>query len=149
MTREDQDCGDIIDHLKEKLDEIRRQCQISTTFQRSLFEYINSEYQSFVTAKASISKLSKEFHRNLTKQLDDISMPSLEAFLGTKFSFSSNKFSCEYCGFVGKNQQSKSAHVRGCKERKRKEQEQKEKESKSESNDVSDEDNQITFTTVS
>ena len=140
---------DIIDHLKEKLDEYADSASDIDNIPKETLEYINSEYQSFVTAKASISKLSKEFHRNLTKQLDDISMPSLEAFLGTKFSFSSNKFSCEYCGFVGKNQQSKSAHVRGCKERKRKEQEQKEKESKSESNDVSDEDNQITFTTVS
>lgn len=140
---------DIIDHLKEKLDEYADSASDIDNIPKETLEYINSEYQSFVTAKASISKLSKEFHRNLTKQLDDISMPSLEGFLGTKFSFSSNKFSCEYCGFVGKNQQSKSAHVRGCKERKRKEQEQKEKESKSESNDVSDEDNQITFTTVS
>ena len=41
-------------------------------------------------------------------------MPTLADFLSTKYAFSSNKFVCEYCGFVGKNQQSKSAHLRGC-----------------------------------
>ena len=140
---------DIIDHLTDKLDEYADSASDIDNIPKETLEYINAEYQSFVTAKASINKLSKEFHRTLTKQLDDISMPSLEGFLATKFSFSSNKFSCEYCGFVGKNQQSKSAHVRGCKERKRKEQEQKEKVSKSETNDVCHEDNQITFTSVS
>ncbi|MAD95003.1 MAG: hypothetical protein CML33_05855 [Rhodobacteraceae bacterium] len=142
---------DIIDHLREKLDEYADSASDVDNIPKETLEYINTEYQSFVTAKAGITKLSKEFHRNLTKQLDDISMPSLEGFLATKFSFSSNKYSCEYCAFVGKNQQSKSAHLRGCPVRKRKELEQKEKEAKTtqsddESEGKDDEDNQITFT---
>lgn len=31
---------------------------------------------------------------------------------------SSSKYVCEFCGFMGKNQQSKSAHMRGCSENK-------------------------------
>jgi len=121
---------DIIDHLKEKLDEYLDSAREVDNIPKETLEYINAEYQSFVTAKASINKLSKEFCRNLTKQLDDIAMPSLEGFLATKFSFSSNKYRCEYCSFVGKNQQSKSAHLRGCIERKRKETQMKENQEK-------------------
>ena len=111
---------DIIDHLKEKLDEYADNASEIDNIPKETLEYINSEYQAFITAKAGVMKLAKEFNRNLTKQMDDILMPSLENYLSTKFSFSSNKFSCEYCSFVGKNQQSKSAHLRGCPEKKKK-----------------------------
>ena len=111
---------DIIDHLKEKLDEYADSASDIDNIPKETLEYINAEYQTFVTAKASVMKLAKEFNRNLTRQMDDILMPSLETYLSTKFSFSSNKFNCEYCSFVGKNQQSKSAHLRGCPEKKKK-----------------------------
>jgi len=146
---------DIIDHLKEKLDEYADSASDIDNIPKETIEYINSEYQSFVSAKAGVIKLAKEFNRNLTKQMDDILMPSLEGYLSTKFSFSSNKYRCEYCSFVGKNQQSKSAHLRGCPERRRKERIQKEKDNKGASDAGSDEggnaqevnceDNQITF----
>ena len=55
----------------------------------------------------------------MLKQIDDLKLPSLEDYLSSKFAFASNKFVCEFCGFVGKNQQSKSAHLRGCAEKKR------------------------------
>ena len=86
---------------------------------KETLDYINLEYQNFITAKTSITKLAKEFNKKLLKQIDDIKLPSLEDYLSSKYSFSSSKFVCEYCNFVGKNQQSKSAHLRGCTERKR------------------------------
>ena len=125
---------DIIDHLKEKLDEYADSASEIDNIPKETLEYINSEYQAFITAKAGVMKLAKEFNRNLTKQMDDILMPSLENYLSTKFSFSSNKFSCEYCSFVGKNQQSKSAHLRGCPEKKKKQKEIEDKNTSSPSN---------------
>ena len=57
--------------------------------------------------------MCKEFNRNVLKQIDDIKFPTLESILSPKFTMSSSKFVCEFCNFVGKNQQSKSAHMRG------------------------------------
>jgi hypothetical protein len=39
--------------------------------------------------------------------------------LSSKYSVSSSKYVCEFCGFIGKSQQSKSAHMRGCNENKK------------------------------
>lgn len=107
---------DIIDHLSEKLAEIVEDDNITIT--NDMLSHINHEYQQFITTKTNLIKSSKEFHKNLMKQLDDIQLPSLENFLSNKFAIASNKFVCEYCGFCGKNQQSKSAHLRGCKSKK-------------------------------
>tara|TARA_Y100000817_G_C16841282_1_gene538143 strand:+ start:189 stop:1655 length:1467 start_codon:yes stop_codon:yes gene_type:complete len=111
---------DIVDHLKSKLDEIMdTEDNVDDTISKETLEYINIEYQNFVSAKSSLIKLSKDFHKKFLKQIDDIKLPSLEDYLSRKYSFSSNKFICEYCNFIGKNQQSKSAHLRGCLVRKK------------------------------
>ena len=133
---------DIIDHLKVKLDEYEDDVSETDNIPKETLEYINAEYQTFVSAKSNILKLGKDFNRNLSKQLDDMLMPSLEGFLSTKFSFSSNKYNCEYCSFVGKNQQSKAAHLRGCKVKKQME----EGNMDTEENDATEE-NKITFPT--
>tara|TARA_Y100000591_G_scaffold333222_1_gene374766 strand:- start:2000 stop:3505 length:1506 start_codon:yes stop_codon:yes gene_type:complete len=109
---------DIVDHLKCKLDEIDMDCT-GDNISREILDYINAEYQNFVSSKTALIKLSKEFNKKLLKQIDDLKLPSLEDYLSSKFAFASNKFVCEFCGFVGKNQQSKSAHLRGCAEKKR------------------------------
>lgn len=111
---------DIVDHLKCKLDDMCDDNMVDTdSISKETLDYINLEYQNFITAKTSLTKLAKEFNKKLLKQIDDIKLPSLEDYLSSKYSFSSSKFVCEYCNFVGKNQQSKSAHLRGCVERKR------------------------------
>ena len=110
---------DIVDHLKEKLDEYEDYNNDQDNISKEMLEYINVEYQNFVSSKSSLVKLAKEFNQKLIKQIEEIKMPSLENYLSSKYSFSSNKFICEFCSFVGKNQQSKSAHIRGCSERKR------------------------------
>lgn len=109
---------DIVDHLKEKLDEYEDYNNEQDNISKEMLEYINVEYQNFVSSKSSLIKLAKEFNQKLIKQIEDIKMPSLENYLSSKYSFSSNKFICEFCSFVGKNQQSKSAHIRGCAEKK-------------------------------
>lgn len=91
----------------------------SDNISQEVLDGINAEYQNFVSSKTSLIKLTKEFNKKLLKQIDDLKLQSLEDYLSSKFAFASNKFVCEYCGFVGKNQQSKSAHLRGCAEKKR------------------------------
>lgn len=112
---------DIIDHLKERLDEYQDCNSEQDNISKETIEYINAEYQNFVSSKTSLIKLTKEFNQKFLKQIDDIKMPTLEEYLSGKFSVASSKYECEYCGYIGRNQQSKSAHLRGCAERKKKE----------------------------
>ena len=58
--------------------------------------------------------MAKEFNQKFLKQIDDLKIPTLEEYLSSKYSSSSSKITCEYCGFVAKNHQAKSAHMRGC-----------------------------------
>ena len=84
------------------------------TISKELTDHINAEYQNFLSKKNKTIKMAKEFIQTLVKQLEEFTIPSLETYLASKYSQSSSKFVCEFCGFVGKNQQSKSAHMRGC-----------------------------------
>ena len=84
------------------------------TISKEVTDHINAEYQNFLSKKNKTIKLAKEFIQTLVKQLEEFTIPSLETYLASKYSLSSSKFVCEFCGFVGKNQQSKSAHMRGC-----------------------------------
>ena len=104
---------DIVDHLKDKLDEFSG-AGGEESISKEMLEYINAEFQNFTASKTALMKLAKDFNKKFLKQVEEIKMPTLEDYLSTKYAFSSNKFVCEYCGFVGKNQQSKSAHLRGC-----------------------------------
>lgn len=112
---------DIIDHLKERIDEYQDCSTENDNISKETLEYINAEYQNFVSSKTSLIKLTKEFNQKFLKQIDEINMPELEKYLSGKYSVASSKFVCEYCNFVGKNQQSKSAHLRGCAEKKKSE----------------------------
>ena len=50
----------------------------------------------------------------MLKQVEEIKLPSLEDYLSTRYAFSTSKFTCEFCGYVAKNQSAMSAHQRGC-----------------------------------
>ena len=91
----------------------------SDRISKEILEYINLEYKNFTTSKTALIKLAKDFNKKLLRQIDEIQLPTLEDYLSTKYSVSSDKYICEYCNFIGKNQQSKSAHLRGCVEKKR------------------------------
>jgi len=89
------------------------------TISKEVTDHINAEYQNFLSKKNKTIKMAKEFIQTLVKQLDEFTVPSLETYLSSKYSVSSSKYVCEFCGFIGKSQQSKSAHMRGCNENKK------------------------------
>jgi hypothetical protein len=89
------------------------------TISKDVTEHINAEYQTFLSKKNKTIKMAKEFIQTLVKQIEEFNIPTLEVYLASKYSVSSSKFVCELCGFMGKNQQSKSAHMRGCVENKK------------------------------
>ena len=93
--------------------------QDMNTISKEVTDHINAEYQNFLSKKNKTIKMAKEFIQTLVKQIEEFTIPSLETYLASKYSLSSSKFVCEFCGFVGKSQQSKSAHMRGCNESKK------------------------------
>ena len=88
--------------------------QDMNTISKEVTDHINAEYQNFLSKKNKTIKMAKEFIQTLVKQIEEFTIPSLETYLLSKYSVSSSKYVCEFCGFMGKNQQSKSAHMRGC-----------------------------------
>ena len=49
-----------------------------------MLEYINVEYQNFVSSKTALMKLAKDFNQKLIKQIEEIKMPTLENYLSSK-----------------------------------------------------------------
>jgi hypothetical protein len=106
---------DMIDNFKYKLDEIVINNGNSYTIDKEVLDEINKEYQFFVSQKLLQIKTVKDFGQKMIKQIEENDFPSLEKFLSTRYAFSSSKYVCEFCDFVGKNQSAMSAHKRGCK----------------------------------
>ena len=104
---------DIIDHIKEQLNELDCDEEVDSISKEKLSS-INTEFQMFVASKLSLIKLVKDFNQKILRQIEDIKIPSLEEYLSTRYATSSSKYVCEYCGFAAKNAAAKSAHLRGC-----------------------------------
>ena len=113
---------DIIDAFSNTLKLLEEEScsdQDMNVISKEVSDHINAEYMNFLSKKNKTIKMAKEFIQTLVKQIEEFTIPSLETYLASKYSLSSSKFVCEYCGFVGKSQQSKSAHMRGCNESKK------------------------------
>jgi hypothetical protein len=104
---------DIIDHFKGKLDELDTHTDIDT-ISKEVLDSINQEYQMYCSQKLNIMKTIKDFNNKILKQVEDIVIPSLDNYLSTRYASSTSKYVCQYCEYIGKNQQAMSAHQRGC-----------------------------------
>ena len=104
---------DIIDHFKSKLDEFDDKSDIDT-ISKELLDTINKEYQQHSVQKINVMKTIKDFSQKILKQVEEIQIPALDNYLSTRYASSSSKYVCQYCEYVGKNQQAMSAHLRGC-----------------------------------
>ena len=103
----------IIDHFKNKLDELDSNTEIDT-ISKDVLDTINREYQNHALQKMNMIKLIKDCNQKMLKQMDEFQLPTLEEYLCTRYAFSTSKLNCEYCGYIAKNQSSLSAHQRGC-----------------------------------
>jgi hypothetical protein len=106
---------DIIDHFKEMLDNLNK--DDNEEISKEVVKEINDEYKLWASNRATMLKTIKEFHESMKKQLDAMSIPSLEKYLSTRFSpvsTGTTMMHCEHCGYSCKNRQALSAHRRGC-----------------------------------
>jgi len=104
---------DIIDHFKEMVDNLDTGTDMDS-IGKEIVKEMNDEYKMWASNRSSMLKSIKEFHDSMKKQLDAMSMPSLEKYLSTRFTPISTMLSCPHCNFPCKNKQSLSAHQRGC-----------------------------------
>ena len=110
---------DVLDNMKTTYDKLFSSGE-NVSIEKQTLEVINSEYSKFVTNKQNLSRTIRDMHSKLTLQLDEIKMPSLEVFLGERYTVSSSNIICEICGFTAKNLRSLKSHQRGidCKNKK-------------------------------
>ena len=112
---------DIVDRIEPALSEITSMNEQGTeeTISKELVKQLNVEMMAFIEHKLAIVNSAKTFQKTLLKQLDDMRMPSLEEYLGAKFSTGNTVYKCEYCEYTHPTKQGRGAHMRGCPERKK------------------------------
>ena len=108
---------DRIDNISEILKEIDLlEINKSTEYgiSQELTQFINVEYQNYLSHKDKTIRMAKDFVANLIKHEEEFNFSSLEKFLESKCNIQNNKNVCKCCGYIGKKAQSLSAHMRGC-----------------------------------
>ena len=110
-------CLDVIDHLSGHL---KRNAKSDNDFTIPIetLKEINEEYLSVIKQKECAINLCKDFHKKITKSIEDISLPSLEKFFNVSVPSTqpkNNTYQCNFCNsYIGKSKQALSAHQRGC-----------------------------------
>jgi len=111
---------DIIDNFAVKLSEIDGN-ELENTISKTILDEINDEYQKFISQRDTILVNMKDFTKKMTVSLNQMQLPSLDKYLSTKYAgvdmayTSTDIYKCKICNkFVGRNQQSLSAHQRAC-----------------------------------
>jgi hypothetical protein len=76
-------------------------------------QYLNNEYNIFITKKNQHLKSIKEFTKKLTQEAESFQIPSLEFILSQNFGLNKRTdWACTLCDFIGKNKGSLSSHVK-------------------------------------
>ena len=110
-------CLDVIDHLSGHLKR-NSKSEDDFTIPTETIKEINEEYLNVIKQKECAINLCKDFHKKITKSIEDISLPSLEKFFNVSVPSTqpkNNTFQCNFCNsYIGKSKQALSAHQRGC-----------------------------------
>jgi len=106
---------DIIDHLKPLL-HIHMDDQSTETVSNETLEYINTEYQFFLSNKEKMHASLKDYQKNMQGLIDNSRFPELEKLLSHKYAYvKTTGIICDICNtFSAINKQSLSAHKRAC-----------------------------------
>jgi len=114
---------DIIDNFAIKLCEIDGRT-LENTISKSVLDDINEDYQKFINQRDTMLINIRDFNKKMSSAISHLKLPSLDTYLSTKYAgidtsyTSTDVYKCNVCNiFVGHNQQSLSAHKRGCAKR--------------------------------
>jgi len=105
---------DIVDHFKERMDESAGDVDMDT-IPKDVLDKINEECQVFITQKMGLQKLVKDFQVKMCKQLEEMTLPSLDKYLASRYTSASAQNIVCSCGFPCKNKQALASHKRACK----------------------------------
>ena len=105
---------DIVDHFKERMDENAGDVEMDT-IPKEVLDKINEECQLFLSQKMSLQKIVKDFQLKMCKQLEEMTLPSLDKYLASRYSNASAQSIVCACGFPCKNKQALASHKRACK----------------------------------
>jgi hypothetical protein len=108
-------CVLLIDHLTEKLSQIKKQSSNNIISDEILLE-INQEFTTFLNQKETLINFIKESNKKIINHLNDLELPSLHKLLATKYASTKTlNLKCEICNnFTGVNSKSLAAHKTKC-----------------------------------
>ena len=90
----------------------------TTQISKEVLNSIQCEFLAFVSQKNSLLEISKTFHSDLMKTIDNFEFPSLQKLLSLNFSNPELKpFTCKFCNLSFKSQRALGAHGKGCKKK--------------------------------
>jgi len=99
----------IIEHLSSKLSEM--DVKDGNSIDKDVLDNINKEYQVFLSQRALIVETCKTFHKNVISQVENLKMPDLGMYLGSKYaSIQNQEFVCEECGACFTKKASLASH---------------------------------------
>ena len=83
---------------------------------KEIMDDINCEYQKLISQKETMLNVVKEFHKKIMLQIEEISLPTLDKYLSSKYASTQKKtYTCELCDvFTTNTIKSLSAHKRAC-----------------------------------
>jgi hypothetical protein len=105
---------DILDHFKEKLDEIGEDIEVES-IPKEVLDKINENYRTVLIKKTNMIKQLKDFQTSMSKQIDSIDLPDLQLYLAPRYASADTIIYCENCTYNCKTKQGMSAHKRYCK----------------------------------
>ena len=107
----------MIDHLVPQLKKLNETQESSISL--DLMADINKEYLCFIGQKKQMIENLKRFHKEMTKQIDDIEMPKLTGLLNSKFTnVEQLEFKCNICNnYTGKSHRALVTHQNTCRKR--------------------------------
>jgi hypothetical protein len=108
--------SDIIDHIHSKLSEFVLSTENKQSIAKECLDDINREYQNFISQRETLITFMKDTHKKIISQINDITFPSLDKYLSSRYSsFKKQGFLCDICGvFNVPTLKGLAAHKRGC-----------------------------------
>jgi len=103
---------DIIDNLSAKLETIATQEeQTGIIIKKEVLDRINEQFQNFMNQKEILLNTTREYHKKMIVQIEDMKLPDLSLFLNDKYaSIQNQQFLCDVCSMAFTNKRSLASH---------------------------------------
>ena len=105
---------DIIDTLADKLRNVSAEPEDKEhTISNEILDEINLEFMKFITQKETVINLVKDCQKKIIDEIKNISIPSLDRYLSTKFDSDKITYTCDVCNlFVAPSKKALASHKR-------------------------------------